>query len=72
MRLFELSPNDRLNYNGQIYHYLQDTVDEEEKPFRVYKRHHDGKRAVFYENKEVVLLDEDVGGILYYKLKNIQ
>jgi hypothetical protein len=70
MMLFDLTPQDRLNYNGQIYSFYEDCISCEGIKNRVYKRYHDNKRATFDHDVEVELYGAP-GQILFYKLKNI-
>lgn len=82
MTLFELSPQDRLNYNGQIYKHFSDVKDvsSDKIDCRIYKRYHDNKRAYFKDDVEVEFMGSehlypiaaDNRRINYYKLKDIQ
>lgn len=72
MTLFELSPQDRLNFKGQIHTFYEEAVSADGNKHRVYKRYHDNRRVTFSEDLEVELYDQDMGGKLFYKLKDIQ
>lgn len=73
MTLFELSPQDRLNYKGQLYSFFEDATSADGSRHRVYKRYHDNRRVTFDQDVEVELFGaHNPGHILFYKLKDIQ
>lgn len=80
MTLFELSPQDRLNYKGQIHTFFEEAVSVDGNKHRVYKRYHDNRRVTFEHDVEVEFMGAehlypiaaDTRRINYYKLKDIQ
>lgn len=72
MTLFELLPQDRLNYKGQIHTFYEEGVSADGNKHRVYKRYHDNRRVTFDQDLEVELFGaHNPGQILFYKLKDI-
>lgn len=73
MMLFDLTPQDRLNYKGQIHSFFEEAVSADGKKHRVYKRYHDNRRVTFDDDQEVELYGaNNPGHVLFYKLKEVR
>lgn len=73
MTIFQMHPNDRLNYQGQIHMYFADEKDLNGNIIkRMFKRYHDNKRVIFDKDSNVELYGAyNPGQIFFYKIKEV-